>query len=141
MPIMLLHRFPVIAVSASFIAIATLAPVRALADDTGLETALQVESWCEPFANVLVEPDGRFQMPQSVVSGFCWGAFASIQELGNVTVDSKHRLLGFCPPEDSTRIQLIRIFLKYVQGNPSDLNKRFAFVVWDSLRDAFPCSQ
>ena len=80
-------------------------------------------------------------MPQSTAGGFCWGAFALLQELGAVSTDGKNRLLGFCPPEDSTRIQFIRVFLKYAQDNPSELNKRFAYVAWDSLRAAFPCSQ
>lgn len=107
------------------------------------ETALQVGSWCKDFSNAVeLGSDGRFQLNREWTpdDSFCWGAFAVIQEFATYASASGYVMLGICAPASSTRIQLIRIFSKYVEDHPATANVKFARIARQALAEAFPCT-
>ena len=104
-----------------------------------LETTLEMQSWCKPFATIKVGEGRTFTMPSDYESRVCWGAFASIQELSRIVNDDGKPMIGFCTRSSSTRIQLIQIFLRYAQEHPEQANSDFAWVAGKALSEAFPC--
>jgi hypothetical protein len=44
------------------------------------ETALEVQSWCKPFVTAKLGANKRVWAEENKDTGFCWGAFAAIQE-------------------------------------------------------------
>jgi hypothetical protein len=118
-------------VCAIAILIATVVPALA-------ETATEVQSWCRPMGSAQVLPDGRIRAGTKFEDGFCWGAFASMQELGNIVHDNEPLLL-FCAPVGSTRVQWVQIFLKYTDQHPEQGQMAFGGVARRALADAFPC--
>jgi hypothetical protein len=103
------------------------------------ETALQMQSWCQPFATISVDDRGAFIWPSGTDSRVCWGAFAAIQELSQIYEDGKPILPGICARPSTTRIQYIRIFLRYVGEHPELADAEFAWVAGKALSEAFPC--
>lgn len=101
------------------------------------ETALQVRSWCHEVADARFTHDGKLYMPQTFDSGFCWGAFAALQNLGDAIVADEKKLLGFCAPSD--RVQLIKVFMRYVDQHPEIGNRTFAEIAARAFIEAFPC--
>jgi hypothetical protein len=104
------------------------------------ETAQEVQSWCRPFLNARMEPNGTFYALKSYDSGFCWGAFAVIQEIFGMTAPpgGSPRI---CLPSPSNRLQMIRVFISYVDNHPELSGLGFADVAPRSLEEAFPCTR
>jgi hypothetical protein len=113
---------------------------RAETDHSDLETALVVQSWCKAIVSAKFGADRRVFFTQNQDTGFCWGAFATIQELSKYASSENARMLGICTPSTSTRIQLIKIFSKYVDDHPEAANQSFSDVALLSLTQAFPCT-
>lgn len=113
-----------------------LSPIRARA-----ESALEVQSWCQVIANAKLGPDNAIFYVRSSQTEFCWGAFAAIQELSKLGwSDTKELMLEICAPEQSTRLQYIKIFSKYVTDHPEMAHQDFAYIARLALHDAFPCA-
>jgi hypothetical protein len=84
--------------------------------------------------------DNKIWMPTDFESGKCWGAFATLQAaIVRIVGESKTPVFGVCSPENSTRTQLISIFVEYAKKNPRFLNEDFFTVAIRALREAFPC--
>jgi hypothetical protein len=106
------------------------------------ETALQVQSWCREVINAKLGANDTILLKRSnFYTGFCWGAFASIQQFSTyVPRGSTDRLLYICTPPTSTRLQLIKIFSKYVDDHPETAHEDFSDIAFQALVKAFPCS-
>ena len=104
------------------------------------ETALEVKSSCKAVLRVRDSKADYLNLPRNFDAGFCWGAFASLQEISSSFPEGEtSSLLGCCPPPDSTRLQYIRIFSKYVDDHPEAGQEDFVTVAIQSLQLAFPC--
>ncbi len=102
------------------------------------ETALEVQSWCKQIVNSKIHADNRVFFKEDVYSGFCWGTFAVVQQFSRYSSNGT-LLLGMCAPADSTRLQLVKIFSKYVDDHPETAHRSFADVARLSLTEAFRC--
>jgi len=103
------------------------------------QTAEEMVSACGQVSGAKIT-NGTVMLPRDFDTGFCWGAFASFQQLGNLVIlPATEPLLGFCAPKSSTRTQLIAIFMDYARRNPKRLNENFETVALGALRQAFPC--
>jgi hypothetical protein len=87
------------------------ASVDAKAADTALETALEVQSWCKQIVTAKIAADSRLFFKLSHDTGFCWGAIGAIQDLARINTDDGTPMIGICAPSESTRLQMIKIFL------------------------------
>jgi hypothetical protein len=103
---------------------------------------LEVQSWCQAIANAKHGADNTIFYEPTRETGFCWGAFGAIQGLSKLMwSSSKAPMLGICAPEQSTRVQYIKIFSKYVSDHPETAHKDFAYIARLALQDAFLCSE
>ena len=108
--------------------------------DAKAETALEVQSWCKAVVNGKLGANDTISYAPNHDTGFCWGAFGAIQELSKYAWDDGTRLLRVCAPADSSRLQYIKVFSKFVDDHPEDVHYEFARVARQALASAFPCS-
>ncbi len=94
---------------------------------------------CRPIATApVVGEQIRFQ--PSFRTGVCWGAFEVIQQtIRWRQSDKQPPLMGVCAPPESSRSQLIAIFVSYADRHPKRWHEEFAFVAYDALIEAYPC--
>jgi hypothetical protein len=116
-----------------------LAPLLLLAHSASAESTQVLLSSCKSLSEVKVNDNATFKMPQDFDTGRCWGAFAVMQKVINITISSEEPALGVCAPETSSRTQLIAIFVDYARRHPSRYHEDFFLVALDALQAAFPC--
>jgi hypothetical protein len=102
------------------------------------ESALEVQSWCEPVVTAKIPAPGTLHFVPTFETGVCWGAFGAIQQMSQIYNDNG-MMIGICAPADSSRTQFIRVFYKYVNDHPESANLPFAVIAHRALEQAFPC--
>jgi hypothetical protein len=63
----------------------------------------------------------------------------AIQDLSVLADENGHRIMGACPPEQTTTLQLIRSFVRYARAHRSELPTNAVVAVFRPLRRAYPC--
>jgi hypothetical protein len=98
------------------------------------DTAQEMAGYCEPYRTAVVTKPGEVSVPtRDLNSQYCWGAFAAVQEF-YVQGD-----LGLCLPERSSRLELVKVFIRYMDQHPNTGHERFGRVLLLAMADAFPC--
>jgi hypothetical protein len=103
------------------------------------ETALEVQSWCQDIVHAELTTDKRVLFEPRYVTGFCWGVFGALQEISRIPVEIDGHLYLFCPPQNSTRVQFIKVFSRFVDTHPATANEEFGLIAVIALSHAFPC--
>jgi Rap1a immunity proteins len=105
------------------------------------ETAEEMNSACRAFTQAKVS-FGEVRFTENYDTGLCWGAFGVLHQTIEILDVSTHRPAFFvCGPTNSTRTQLVTIFVEYLKRNPQMLSEDFTAVALRSLRVAFPCGK
>jgi hypothetical protein len=103
------------------------------------ETTEGMVSSCKAISTARVI-NGQVSLPRDFDSGVCWGAFTTIQTLVRIVdQDTFKPLFHVCAPGESTRTQLIQIFLVYAQAHPEKYQEDYFGVALTSMQKAFPC--
>jgi hypothetical protein len=69
----------------------------------------------------------------------CWGYMRAMQDL-SVLVDEKgRRLMGACPNERTTLLELTGAFVAFADRHSDESDNDAALIVMDALRESFPC--
>jgi len=111
----------------------------ALRCDCRAETTEEMVSACKAISTAKVI-NGQVSLPRDFDSGVCWGAFTTIQTLVRIVdQDTLKPLFHVCAPGESTRTQLIQIFLVYAQAHPEEYQEDYFAVAMSSMQKAFPC--
>jgi hypothetical protein len=63
----------------------------------------------------------------------------AMQDLSVLADENGHRIMGACPPEQATTLQLIRSFVRYARAHRSELPGNAVVAVFRALRRAYPC--
>jgi hypothetical protein len=108
--------------------------------DAKSETALEVQSWCEPIVTAQIPTPDTVHFVPTFQTGFCWGAFGAIEQMATIYNDNG-MMIGICAPADTGRRQLIMVFNKYVVDHLESANLPFAVIAQRALVQAFPCSR
>jgi hypothetical protein len=53
--------------------------------------------------------------------------------------EDEHRIVGACPPEQTTTLQLIQSFARYARAHRTELQGNAVVAVSQALREAYPC--
>jgi Rap1a immunity proteins len=69
----------------------------------------------------------------------CWGYMQAMQDLSVLADENGYRIMGACPPEQTTTLQLIRSFVRYARAHRSQLPGNAVVAVFRALRQAYPC--
>jgi hypothetical protein len=62
-----------------------------------------------------------------------------MQDLSVLANEKGHRIMGACPPEQTTTLQLIQSFVRYARAHRSELGDNAVVAVFRALREAYPC--
>ena len=104
------------------------------------ESALELESWCKFIDTAPMRSDGTVGIPMTSRAQYCWGAFGAILQLSTAADSDGVTLLKICPPRKSTEVQVIKIFVRYVERHPEQAHLLFTQVALYALTEAFPCA-
>ncbi len=111
----------------------------AKAAEHGVATALEMASYCKLVAEARIA-DRFVYFENSFEAGKCWGFFGAIQQAVRIREESnQNTFLGVCPPPESSLVQMVLIFRRYVEVNPSEGHENAFFVALRALAEAFPC--
>ena len=103
------------------------------------ETVEEMLSACRPITEAPVS-GGKVSLPETFEAGVCWGAFGVVQHQTRwLDPETSKPHFGVCTSEASTRTQLIAVFAEYAKRNPRRYSEDFDDVVFDALRESFPC--
>src|SRR5262249_44983068 len=84
-------------------------------------------AWCAPAIEKRGELAACWQRPEGGPKGAgrhiyipstrealtCWGYMQAMQDLSVLADENGHRIMGACPPEETTTLQLVRSFVRY----------------------------
>lgn len=104
------------------------------------DTAGQMVEACKAIPTPQAAADG-VKLIADYGSGYCWGAFTSLQSGATALDERGHSLLGSCVPADTTRVQLIDTFVRYTTAHLDVLQQDYFPVALAALREAYPCKQ
>jgi Ssp1 endopeptidase immunity protein Rap1a len=105
------------------------------------DRALAVASQCG-WVRTIVLQNGQFAMQTTFATGSCWGRFAAVQDfLSAIDEKDQRPLLGVCIPNDVSRIQLIKVYVRYVDEHPEKGHLFFFPVLMESMAKAFTCAK
>ena len=112
-----------------------LCPQRADAFESAQELAAQCES-----VDATNIPSGRYlYIPGSKGALQCWGYMQAMQDLAVLVDEKGRRLMGTCPNEQTSLLQLTRAFVAYADRHTDQSDNDAALIVMDALRESFPC--
>ncbi len=125
--------------SLGFLSLLVLAVAGALSTtECRAESTEQMLSACRQIADAKISGD-TIEMDHTFDIGLCWGAFSVIQRL-SATVDHEMKpILSSCAPSESTRTQLIAIYVRYAEKHPEKYHQDFVYTALSAMREAFPC--
>jgi len=87
-------------------------------------------------------PEGagrHIYIPRTREALTCWGYMQAMQDLSVLADEEGHRIMGACPPEQTTTLQLIQSFVRYARAHRSELQGNAVVAVFRALREAYPC--
>jgi hypothetical protein len=64
-----------------------------------------------------------------------------MQDLSVWVDQNGNRILGSCPPESTTTLDLIRTFVRYGRSHDPDLPSNAALALTKAFQHAFPCEE
>jgi len=104
-------------------------------------TALEMVSYCKSVAESQPISGGKLSIESTFEAGRCWGFFEAIQKamLLIYVSGTSGLLLGVCLPSEVSVPQLVLIFRRYVEVNPSVILKDVFFVTKVALEEAYTC--
>jgi hypothetical protein len=65
----------------------------------------------------------------------------AMQDMSVLVTPEGRRLIGSCPPEQTTLLRLIHIFVNYARSHRSEAQGNAAVTVIKALQEAFPCGR
>jgi hypothetical protein len=105
------------------------------------ESARELASDCRNLEQGSRGAGGHIKIPNTKEALQCWGYMRAMQDLSVLADQDGHRIMGSCPPEQTTLLQLIHAFVTYARSHPGELEGNAAVIVIKALGDAFPCHQ
>ena len=119
-----------------------LAPIAAAAWSQkagAVESARELASYCQKLERGTKGAAQHIQIPNTKEALLCWGYMQAMQDLSVLAYEDGTRIMGSCPPEQTTVLQLIRSFVIYARSHPAELEGNTAVAVFKALQHTFPC--
>jgi hypothetical protein len=83
----------------------------------------------------------QISIPSNKDALLCWGYMEAMQDMSVLVDENGGRLIGSCPPEDTTLLQLVQTFVRYARGHSGELQDKPSVVVIRALHGAYPCQR
>ena len=105
------------------------------------ESAQKLADHCQSVERSSRGAGDEIKIPFTKDALLCWGYMQAMQDASVLVDEDGQRLLGACPPEATTLLQLIRSFVSYARSNPAVLAGNSAVAVIGALQHDFPCPE
>ena len=79
----------------------------------------------------------QIRIPFTKKALVCWGYMQAMQDLSVLADEDGRRVMGACPPERTTLLELIQAFVSYARSH--EVPDNAALAVTRALQEAFPC--
>ena len=110
-----------------------------LADAT--ESAPDIVRYCRNLERSTKGRGKQIRIPNTKQALVCWGYMQAMQDMSVLVTPEGLKLIGSCPPEQTTLLRLIHIFVNYARSHRSDAQGNVAVTVIKALQEAFPCGR
>src|SRR5215831_3704291 len=104
-----------------------------------VEHAHELAGYCQSLERGAKGAGRDIYIPSTREALTCWGYMRAMQDLSVLADEIKHRIMGACPPEQTTTRQLIRSFVRYARAHRTELPGNAVVAVFRALRGAYPC--
>jgi hypothetical protein len=115
--------------------IASAMPVSAPA----MGSAQELADDCRTLVEAKTGTGRQIRIPFTKKALVCWGYMQAMQDLSVLADEGGRRIMGACPPERTTLLELIQAFLSYARSHAGKLPDNAALAVSLALHEAFPC--
>lgn len=106
-----------------------------------IETPRELATHCATVETGVKGTGRHIRIPRTREALLCWGYMQAMQDLSVIANDDGTRIMGSCPPEHETLLQLIHTFVAYARSHPKELRGNTAVTVIRALQQAYPCPQ
>jgi Rap1a immunity proteins len=104
-----------------------------------IENAHELAGYCQSLERGAKGAGGHIYIPRTREALICWGYMQAMQDLSVLADENGQRIMGACPPEQTTTLQLIRSFVRYARSHRGELPGNAVVAVFRALREAYPC--
>ena len=81
----------------------------------------------------------HIRIPRTKPALVCWGYMQAMQDFAALVDENGRRMLGVCPPDEATLLDIVQAFVKYAASHGKDLPANAALAVTAALQSAYPC--
>jgi len=104
-----------------------------------IEKRDELAAYCQSLERGTKGAGRHIYIPSTREALTCWGYMQAMQDLSVLADENGHRIMGACPPEETTTLQLVRSFVRYARAHRSELPSNAVVAVFRALREAYPC--
>jgi Rap1a immunity proteins len=104
-----------------------------------VENAHELAGDCQSLERGAKGAGRHIYIPRTREALTCWGYMQGMQDLSVLADENGRRIMGACPPEQMTTLQLIRLFVRYASTHRSELPGNAVVAVFRALGEAYPC--
>jgi Rap1a immunity proteins len=104
-----------------------------------VENANELAGYCQSLERGTKRAGREIYIPRTREALTCWGYMQAMQDLSVLSDEDGHRIMGACPPEQTSTLQLIQSFVRYARAHRSELPDNAVIAVFRALREAYPC--
>ena len=104
-----------------------------------VENARELADYCQSLERGTKGAGRHIYIPRTWEALTCWGYMQAVQDLSVLADEEGHRIMGACPPDQTTTMQLIQSFVRYARAHRSELQGNAVVTVFRALREAYPC--
>jgi Rap1a immunity proteins len=82
----------------------------------------------------------EIRIPRTKPALECWGYMQAVQDFAAFADENGRRILGVCPPDRATLLDLVQAFVRYARTQGKNLPDNAALAVTKALQSAYPCA-
>jgi hypothetical protein len=124
---------------ARIISIGLIAAVAFSSSAAAIENTDELAGYCQNLERGAKGAGRHIYIPNTREAVTCWGYMQAIQDLSVLADENGQRIMGACPPEQTTTLQLVRSFVRYARSHHSELPGNAVLAVFRALRETYPC--
>ena len=82
----------------------------------------------------------EIRIPRTKPALECWGYMQAVQDFAALADDNGQRVLGICPPDRATLLDMVQAFVGHARRQGKNLPDNAALAVTQALQSAYPCA-
>jgi hypothetical protein len=106
-----------------------------------IDTPRQLARYCERLEKGAKGSGDQVQIPNTKEALLCWGYMSAMQDISVLANKDGSRIMGACPPEESTLLELVHSYVVYARSHRGKLGENTAVAVIRAFQEAYPCAR